>query len=84
MKCETVEVDGVRAIVCSSGRRPRCKCGKPATLACDWKIPRKKSGTCDAPICAECTTKPSADKDICPDHRRAFLDWRDRREPKLL
>ncbi len=62
---------GVRAIVCGPRRRPKpCPCGsgKPATLLCDWKVPSKKTGTCDRAICAACTTSPAPDKDLCPDH----------------
>ena len=51
------------AIVCTRGRR--CPCGRPATLECDWKVPTRKSGTCDAPICTGCTTSPAPGKDLC-------------------
>lgn len=71
MACEHVSLPGGgSAIVC--GRRSRkakcCSCGKPAGLLCDWKVKEKRSGTCDEPICANCTSKPAQGKDLCPQH----------------
>ena len=69
MICSVVEMpDGVRAIVCTSGRRKRCGCGKPAPLLCDWKVPTSKTGTCDVSLCASCSTKPAPGKDLCKTH----------------
>lgn len=69
MPCEVVSVPGVgSAIVCTSGRRRRCKCGGRATRLCDWKKPRKRSGTCDEPLCIRCSTSPASEKDLCPAH----------------
>lgn len=77
MPCEHLRLpDGTAAIVCSSGRAKRCTCGKRATLACDWKVPARRSRTCDAPICADCTTRPAPDKDLCPDHAEAWAAWK--------
>jgi hypothetical protein len=74
MTCEThVLPGGVRAIVC--GPKRRCKCGRRATLECDWKVPSRKSGTCDRPICDRCTTSPAPDKDLCPAHAAEFKAW---------
>lgn len=79
MTCEHVTLpNGARAIVCSTHRRARCKCGRPAPLLCDWKVKGKRSGTCDAPICARCTTSPAPDKDLCPTHAQAFEQWKGR------
>lgn len=78
MTCEHIELPGgVRGIVCGrSKRRPKCKgCGAPATLECDWKKPRKRSGTCYAPICDRCSVSPAPDKDLCPDHAIKFKEW---------
>lgn len=50
-----------------------CERGKPADLLCDWKVKTKRSGTCDAPICARCPHVPAKDKDLCPDHA---AEWR--------
>jgi hypothetical protein len=77
MTCDVVTMpDGGRAIVCSSRRRQRCKCGNAATLLCDWKVAGKKTGTCDAPLCPRCTTSPVADKDLCGAHAAAFGEWK--------
>jgi hypothetical protein len=75
--CEHVTLPGGgRAIVCGTRRRQRCSCGRPATLACDWKVPTRRSGTCDAPICAACTTSPEPGKDLCLTHAVAFERWK--------
>jgi len=58
--------DGIGAIVCTPTQR--CACGARATKLCDWKVPTKKSGTCDRPLCARCTHVPAPDKDLCPEH----------------
>lgn len=70
MTCHNVSLpDGTRAIVCTSERGKLCvQCGKRAALLCDWKMPSRRSGTCDAPICASCTHSPAPDKDLCPTH----------------
>lgn len=74
MTCEHVELEGgIKAIVCSSTKR--CSCGRRATLECDWKVPTRKSGTCDKPICAKCTVSPAPEKDLCPTHAKAFAEW---------
>jgi hypothetical protein len=81
MTCEFVQLPGGgTAIICTAGRRKRCACGRLATLACDWKAPRKKSGTCDAPICDRCTTSPAPDKDLCAKHATALEEWKARRD----
>lgn len=50
MACNVVTMpNGGRAFVC--GPAKRCKCGRRATLLCDWKVPAKSSGTCDARLC---------------------------------
>ena len=71
MTCTSVALPtGGRALVCSSTRR--CPCRRRATLLCDWKVPGNASGTCDAPLCARCTTSPAADKDLCAKHAAAW------------
>jgi hypothetical protein len=70
MVCDRVTMPGGgTAIVCSSRRRKRCACGRPATLLCDWKVP---GGTCDTDLCARCTTSPAPDKDLCSTHAKAL------------
>lgn len=76
MACEVVELpDSSRAIICGP-RQPRlkCRCGKTATLLCDWKVPDAltKSGTCDKPLCPACTHVPAPGKDLCPEHAAAW------------
>lgn len=77
MTCERVPLPGGgHAIVCGTRqRRKRCACGRPADLLCDWKVPSRRSGTCDKPVCDQCTASPAPDKDLCPDHARAYEDW---------
>jgi len=82
MACERVSLpDGGHAIVCGtrSTRKDRCACGRVATRLCDWKVPERRSGTCDAPICASCATSPAPEKDICPAHAPALRAWQDNR-----
>ncbi|MFC3097341.1 hypothetical protein [Alteraurantiacibacter palmitatis] len=84
MGCERVTMPGGGyAIVCGTHRnRERCSCGRPATLLCDWRLTGpdgRRSGTCDTPICASCTTSPEPGKDLCRPHAREFEIWRSRR-----
>ena len=48
-------------------------CGWIATRLCDWKMPDGRD--CDEPICIECTTSPSSEKDLCPRHALAYKAW---------
>lgn len=76
MTCEFVDLgNGARAIVCGPKRaKSRCaSCGKRAGLLCDWKVADCRSGTCDTPICADCTHSPAPGKDLCPAHRDEWL-----------
>lgn len=82
MVCRSIPMPGGGfAIVCGPRQRKRkCRsCGRPADLLCDWRMPQRKSGTCDAPICDQCTTSPAPDKDLCPEHARAYEEWKARR-----
>lgn len=79
MACQRVTLPGGgSAIVCGMRSRQRCACGRAATLACDWKTPTRRSGTCDAAICTRCTTSPAPEKDLCPTHAKAFEAWKAR------
>ena len=81
MNCETVDLgNGQRGIVCGRSRRRRCKCGRVADRQCDWRVPERSSGTCDAFICSRCSTSPAPEKDICPAHRPALEAWQARLE----
>lgn len=78
MPCASVKLPGgVSAIVCTSGRGPRCACGsgKVPTRLCDWKVPERESGTCDRPVCLDCTHVPARNKDLCPAHA---AEWKAR------
>ncbi len=80
MTCHPFDIPGVgRGFVCTSEKRQRCACGQPGTLLCDWKVPSRKIGTCDAPICAACTTSPEPEKDLCPAHAAEFERWKETR-----
>lgn len=80
MTCERVILpDGNAAIICGSFKPRRCECGNRATLECDWKVPDRRSGTCDAQLCARCTTSPAPGKDLCPAHAAEFEQWKARR-----
>lgn len=82
MTCTPIKFgDGGTGFVCSRPSRKQqkfCKgCGRPADLLCDWKVKGKASGTCDAPICLRCTMSPAPDKDLCPEHAKAFEKWKE-------
>lgn len=80
MPCRThILPGGQRAIVCMARSRPKkcVGCGRPADLLCDWKV---EGGTCDAPICATCSTVPAPGKDLCPDHARTWETWKAERQ----
>lgn len=76
MPCNVVPLPGGgRAIVCTSRSRQHCACGAVSTQLCDWKVPSKRSGTCDKPLCRRCTHVPAPDKDLCPAHA---AEWKAR------
>lgn len=80
MPCEHIRLpDGTGAIICSSGRTKRCSCGRRADRLCDWKVPTRRSGTCDRPVCSSCSVSPAPEKDLCPEHARAFEHWKRKR-----
>lgn len=80
MTCHPINIPGLGVgFVCTRTKAKRCKCGLPAALLCDWKVPSKKSGTCDRPICDRCSTSPAPDKDLCSEHAGAFEKWRESR-----
>lgn len=81
MACERVTLPGGQAaIVCGTRRRQRCTCGRPATQLCDWRVPSKRSRTCDKPICRTCAVSPAPEKDLCPAHARDFEAWKAARQ----
>jgi hypothetical protein len=58
---------------CESLERRLCCCGGEATLLCDAPV---DDGTCDAPLCPDCTTK-DGERDLCPAHttKRPYCWW---------
>ena len=87
MKCRTVTLEGMTAIVCSSAFRDddgRCQfCSKPGTKLCDWII-KKGNGhtpavTCDKRVCGDHAQEVGPDKDLCPDHQAAYKAWLERK-----
>lgn len=77
MPCDVVRLPtGGNAIICSTGKRQRCSCGQRAPFLCDWKDDARHSGTCDAPICADCASEPAPNKHLCVTHQVAFERWK--------
>lgn len=74
MSCEFVALPtGGHAIICGTRRKDRCTvCGRAANRLCDWKVPERRSGTCDTPVCRQHTHQPAPDKDLCPTHAREW------------
>jgi hypothetical protein len=59
-----------------------CACGRKATCLCDWKMPEKKSGTCDKPVCARHAKEVVPGKHLCPEHQLQYDTWR-RKHPDV-
>lgn len=79
MPCTPFSIGGARGIICTRGPRPRCVCGRPATLQCDAPT-KRKSGTCDKHLCAACATEVAPDRHLCPAHQAAKREA----EPELF
>ena len=80
--CEHLNINGSHVIIC--GARPKvkfCACGRECVALCDWKVGDRKSGTCDRPICELHRSHVAANKDLCPEHQKAFEDWKLRHPP---
>jgi hypothetical protein len=80
--CEKVKLPGGNAALICGLRtfRKFCACGRQAVALCDWRIPNKKSGTCDAPICAQHSKQVAPGKHLCPEHQLQYDNWK-RRHP---
>jgi hypothetical protein len=80
--CEHVKfANGDSAIICGlRSFRKFCACGRSADFLCDWKIPAKKSGTCDKPICSHHAQQVAPGKHLCPEHQARYDEWK-RRHP---
>lgn len=72
MTCESVTLaNGTRAIICRSRpRRRKCSCcgTRWAERECDYPDLKRKSGTCDKPLCTKCAVKGGDNIDYCPHH----------------
>jgi hypothetical protein len=77
--CETVKLPGgSTAVICGLRGVKFCGCGRQAVALCDWKMPNKRSGTCDAPICAAHTKEVGPGKHLCPEHQLQYDLWKKR------
>jgi len=79
--CEHVKMsNGDSAFLCGLKTfRKHCKCGAEATALCDWKVPARKSGTCDEPICAaHAKVVGHGRKHLCPLHSHEYDAWKKR------
>ena len=67
MTCESFNINGNTAIVCSRGRRvAKCGCGNQHTLLCDF--PAGKNKTCDKRLCPNCSNHVGPNTDYCRSH----------------
>ncbi len=77
--CERIRFEnGQVAILCGVRSRQRycATCGRPAMALCDWKVAANKSGTCDAPCCAQHSKQVASGKHLCPDHQVKYDEWK--------
>ena len=81
--CEHIHFpDGGSAIICGLRSRPRhCACGREAKFLCDWKVPGKKSGTCDRPMCVQHSKEVAPMKHLCREHQAAWEQWKLKHPP---
>ena len=70
--CLGYGASGGRGFICSRSPRPRCACGKVATIQCDSPVTHR-NGTCDRHLCASCATELGPDLHVCPKHTAANL-----------
>ena len=77
MVCNVTRGPGGSSVIICGGRRttPRpcefCGAKVPANVGgfeCDEPAPERKSGTCDAFMCAACRTRVGENRDLCPRH----------------
>jgi hypothetical protein len=75
--------DGGVAIVCARGRQGKqkrchvCNCPESITTMklCDYPVAgKKRSQTCDKPICIEHALHVEPDTDYCPEHAKAITE----------
>lgn len=72
MTCETLNENGVAAIVCTRGQRARrCShkgCTQKATILCDFKLPPRRKKTCDRALCRWHAVAQGPNVDFCGPH----------------
>jgi hypothetical protein len=80
MSCEHIHFpDGSSVIICGLRRTKKfCSCGRIADFECDWKVPSRKSGTCDHGICKAHAQQVGPEKHLCQEHQKAWADWQTR------
>ena len=78
--CDEIKLpDGDSFLVCGlRAFKKFCACGRHADFLCDWKVPARKSGTCDAPICSHHAKQVAPGKHLCPLHQKHYEDWKAR------
>jgi hypothetical protein len=82
MSCTAEIHDGQRFIICGRSAPVKfCFCGRPAEALCDWKVRDRKSGSCDAPLCSQHAKCVGGRKHLCPEHDRAYDEWKRRHPP---
>jgi len=69
--------DGTGGFMCGRREPSRCiqKCGRVATLLCDYPITNEPGvyKTCDRPLCASCAHEVGTDRHYCRVHREYHL-----------
>lgn len=74
MPCRPLIVDGKPSgLVCGPGVRrgaPCAFCNRTSSRLCDFPVTKDHGvkGTCDAPLCSDCTTRIAGDGDLCRTH----------------
>jgi hypothetical protein len=78
--CEHIKTpDGGVMIVCGLPTKRCVHCGHVGSFLCDWKVTgRLRRRTCDRAICAEHALEVAPGKHLCPEHQRAYEDWKRR------
>jgi hypothetical protein len=75
MTCSSIRVPGFGdVVICNRSQRwPTCSvpgCDRRAPRLCDFPIPRRRSGTCDAKLCEAHAAAQGEDRDFCPAHAK--------------
>ncbi len=86
MKCTPIDLgNGMTGIVCTTRRKRKpCACGRSASLECDFPNEKRKSKTCDAPICDQCARRISPNVDHCRAHDAPPVSRADAKHPLVV